>query len=135
MQRIYAILCKLRYSCPVLLSTTAPLTHSSGGLGLTGGIVDVGGLYDCLVGMYEGDADASILDKYSDIRRQKYLEIVDPISSENLLRLFNQDSDKALETDEFLKLCKRTETDPEFSREFQKVCSCGAVCYGFLADD
>jgi hypothetical protein len=77
--------------------------------------------------MYEGKADASILDKYSDIRRQKYVEIVDPISSENLRRLFDQDPDKALENDEFLKLCKRTETDPEFSREFQRVRSHRAV--------
>lgn len=100
-----------------------PLTYDSGGLGLTGGIVDVGGLYDCLVGMYECKADPSILDKYSDIRSQKYKEIIDPISSENIRRLFDQDPDKALDNDEFLKLCKRTETDSEFSRIFQRVYS------------
>jgi hypothetical protein len=100
-----------------------PLTYGSGGLGLTGGIVDVGGLYDCLVGMYECKADPSILDKYSNIRIQKYKEMIDPISSENIRRLFDQDPEKALENDEFLKLCKRTDTDSEFSRTFQRVYS------------
>ncbi len=90
-----------------------------GGLGLTGGIVDIGGLYDCLAGIHENKADASILEKYSEVRRQKYSEIIDPISSENIVRLFGQDPDKAMENDEFLKLCKKTETDSEFSRAFQ----------------
>lgn len=95
--------------------------------------MDVGGLYDCLLGIYEGKADHSILDKYSDIRRQKYLEIVDPISSENIRRLFGQDPDKALETDEFLKLCKRAEKDVEFSREFQRVSKTISFAWSFFA--
>lgn len=33
-----------------------------GGMGLTGGIVDIGGLFDCLVGIYDGVADDTILD-------------------------------------------------------------------------
>lgn len=99
--------------------TYAPVCNPFGGLGLTGGIVDIGGLYDCLVGIHEGVADDAILDKYSEIRRQKYNEIVNPISSDNLLRMFDQDPDKALENDEFLKICKRTETDLEFAKEFQ----------------
>lgn len=91
-----------------------------GGLGLTGGIVDVGGLYDCLAGIYEGKADDSILDKYDEIRRQKYNEIVDPISSSNLRRLFDQDPNTALENDEFLRLCKKAEKDPVLSRQMQR---------------
>jgi hypothetical protein len=125
MQLICATLCKFKvYSSP---PRYLPLTYGSGGLGLTAGIVDVGGLYDCLIGIYEGKADQSILDKYSNIRRQKYLEIVDPISSENLRRLFGQDPNKALENDEFLQLCKSTETDPKFSRSLQMVCSYGTI--------
>jgi hypothetical protein len=90
-----------------------------GGLGLTGGIVDVGGLYDCLAGIFEGRADPSILDRYNEVRRQKYNEIINPISSENIVRLFGQDPERALETDEFLKMCKRAETDPETARQMQ----------------
>ncbi|EXJ89629.1 hypothetical protein A1O3_02696 [Capronia epimyces CBS 606.96] len=102
-----------------LAADAAHLCNPFGGLGLTGGIVDIGGLYDCLAGIYEGVADPSILDKYSDIRRQKYNDIVNPISSENIVRLFGQDPDTALEKDEFLKLCKRAEADRDFSRELQ----------------
>ncbi len=93
------------------------LIFQSGGMGLTGGIVDVGGLYDCLAGIYDGRADASILDRYDQVRRAKYLKIVDPISSQNLRRMFETDPDSALECDEFLKMCKRTETDREFAKE------------------
>jgi len=110
---------KMRVGRFLLAADAAHLCNPFGGLGLTGGMVDIGGLYDCLIGLYEGKADQSILDKYSDIRRQKYLDIVDQVSSENIRRLFDQDPDKALETDEFLKICKRTETDPDFSRELQ----------------
>lgn len=86
---------------------------------MTGGIVDVGGLYDCLVGIYDGKADDSILEKYSDVRREKYQTMVDPLSTENLLRLFDQNPDTAFENDEFLKLCKRTETDIDLAKEMQ----------------
>lgn len=83
-----------------------------GGLGLTGGIVDVGGLYDCLYGIYKGYADDSILSHYDQVRRQKYTDIISPVSSENLRRLFDQDPELAGDLDEFLKLVKRAETDP-----------------------
>lgn len=81
----------------------------------------MGGLYDCLVGIYDKVATPDILDLYSDVRRKKYTDIVDPISSENIRRLFAQDPEKALDTDEFLKLCQRTAIDVEFSKEFQSV--------------
>jgi hypothetical protein len=100
-------------------ANSEPVCNPFGGLGLTGGIVDIGGLYDCLAGIYHGKADPSILDKYSEIRRQKYSEIINPVSSENIVRLFGQDPDLALENDEFLKMCKRTANDLEFSRAFQ----------------
>lgn len=86
---------------------------------MTGGIVDVGGLYDCLAGIYDGVAEDGILDRYSDVRREKYQTIVDPISSQNLRRLFEQDPDTALQTDTFLQMCKRTETDIELSKQLQ----------------
>lgn len=89
-------------------------------MGLTGGVVDVGGLYDCLLGIYTGQADESILDKYSEIRREKYEQVVNPISSQNLTRLFETDPDTALEKDEFLKLLVKAEKDEEFSRQFQQ---------------
>ena len=87
-------------------------------MGLTGGFADVGGLYDCLYGIYSGRADDSILDKYSDIRRQKYQEVIDPISSGNLRRLWDPN---AIEDDEFIKMIRRAETDKELGRQMQEV--------------
>ncbi|KFY94446.1 hypothetical protein V500_03255 [Pseudogymnoascus sp. VKM F-4518 (FW-2643)] len=101
----------------MLAADAAHICNPMGGLGLTGGIVDVGGLYDCLVGIYEGKAGEEILNTYSDVRRAKYNDVVNPISSENLVRMFKADPDSVLETDEFFKMCKRAETDLEFSKE------------------
>lgn len=77
------------------------------------GIVDIGGLYNCLIGIYEGKADPEILDKWSEFRRKKYQEIVDPISQDNIRRLFDQDPDKAMENDGFLKMLKENEGNVE----------------------
>ncbi|KAF2502675.1 FAD/NAD(P)-binding domain-containing protein [Lophium mytilinum] len=110
---------RMRVGRFLLAADAAHLCNPFGGLGLTGGIVDVGGLYDCLIGIYDNVAAPDILDIYSDVRRKLYTCIVDPLSSENIRRLFAQDPEKALETDEFLKLCQRTATDADFSREFQ----------------
>ncbi len=109
---------KMRVGRFCLAADAAHLCNPFGGMGLTGGIVDVGGLYDCLAGIYDGKATPKILDLYSEVRRQKYNDIVNPVSTGNILRLFDQDPDKALENDEFLQMCKRTETDEEFAREF-----------------
>ncbi|KAG4418757.1 hypothetical protein IFR04_008119 [Cadophora malorum] len=110
---------KLRVGRFLLAADAAHLCNPFGGLGLTGGIVDIGGLYDCLIGIYEERTDPSILDKYSEIRSKIYKEIIDPVSSENIRRLFDQDPDAALDNDEFLKMCKRTATDLDYSRELQ----------------
>ena len=91
---------------------------NSGGMGLTGGFADVGGLYDCLYGIYSGQATDEILDKYSDIRRQKYNEVIDPISSGNLRRLWDP---AAIENDDFIKAIRRAEVDKEFGRKMQEV--------------
>ena len=96
---------------------------------MTGGIVDVGGLYDCLLGVYEGKADESILDKYSEMRRQRYQTVTDVISTDNIKRLYDQDPDKALENDEFLKMLKNIENDVEAQREFMR--SPNALQYDF----
>ncbi|KAF4470595.1 FAD binding domain-containing [Fusarium albosuccineum] len=108
---------KMRVGRFLLAADAAHLCNPFGGLGLTGGIVDVGGLYECLVGIYTGRADPSILDIYSDIRRKRYQEIVDPISSSNLRRMFTVHPDKVLESDEFLQMCKKAENDPSLAAQ------------------
>ena len=98
-------------------------------MGLTGGIVDVAGLSDCLGGIFEGRADESILDEYSRIRREKYSSLVDPISLENIRRLHSQDPNTAIEVDPFLQMCKKAETDPELAKIALK--SANALRYDF----
>ncbi|KAI4850909.1 FAD binding domain-containing protein, partial [Aureobasidium sp. EXF-8845] len=100
----------------LLAADAAHLCNPFGGLGLTGGIVDVAGLSDCLAGIYDGKADESILDEYSRIRREKYLSIVDPISLENIRRLHSQDPERAIHNDGFLQMCKKAEKDPGFAK-------------------
>jgi hypothetical protein len=87
-------------------------------MGLTGGFADVGGLYDCLYGIYSEQADESILDLYDEKRREKYLNVIDPISSGNLRRLWDPN---VIEDDNFIKAVRRAETDRDFAREMQEV--------------
>lgn len=83
--------------------------------------MDVGCLYDCLYGIWTHQADDSILDLYSEVRRQKYKEIIDPISTENFKRVFDQDPEVAGEEDHFLVLCKKAAEDKDFARQMHLV--------------
>jgi hypothetical protein len=100
--------------------------HRSGGMGLTGGIADVGSLYDSFYGIHTGKADDSILDIYDRVRRKIWHDIINPVSTENIKRLFDQDANEALEKDPFLKIVKQAETDPDLAAKMQAV-SCSAL--------
>ncbi|KAH6995432.1 FAD-binding monooxygenase [Ilyonectria destructans] len=104
----------------LLAADAAHLCNPFGGMGLTGGICDVGSLYDCLIAVWEGKADDSILDAYSTVRMQKFKDMIDPMSTENMRRLFDQDPNKAADADPFFDVCKRAQADPEFSLQMQK---------------
>lgn len=84
-------------------------------------MVDVGGLYDCLMAI-TGKAGHEILDRYNTIRREKYRTVINPISSENFERLWKRDPEKVLETDRFLQLRQRAFEDKELSASLQLVC-------------
>ncbi|KAM5374836.1 hypothetical protein ACJZ2D_006330 [Fusarium nematophilum] len=109
----------LREGRILLAADAAHLCNPFGGLGLTGGIADVGGLADCLIGIHQGLASDSILDHYDRARREVYDKTINPISSENFRRVSKQDGELALENDEFLKLCLKAEEDPQFSKALQ----------------
>lgn len=102
----------------LLAADAAHLCNPFGGMGLTGGFADAGGLFDCLYGIYIGRADDSILDKYNEIRREKYTTVIDPISSGNLRRLWDPDN---IEKDDFIVMLRRAETDKDFAKEMAKV--------------
>ncbi|KAL2007036.1 hypothetical protein VTN00DRAFT_8474 [Thermoascus crustaceus] len=108
---------KFRVGRFILAADAAHLCNPFGGLGLTGGIADVGSLYDCLMGIHRGLADDNILDKYAEIRRKIYQEIIDPTSRENFRRLWDQDPETAREKDEFFQICHRAEKDEALAKE------------------
>ncbi|CRG91368.1 Para-nitrophenol 4-monooxygenase [Talaromyces islandicus] len=101
----------------LLAADAAHVCNPFGGLGLTGGIADIGSLFDCLNGINQNIADDSILDKYAEIRRKLYVDVIDPTSRENFRRLWDQDPDKARENDEFFQTLVKAETDEELAME------------------
>jgi 2-polyprenyl-6-methoxyphenol hydroxylase-like FAD-dependent oxidoreductase len=114
---------KFRVGRFLLAADAAHLCNPFGGLGLTGGMADAGNLADCIIGIAEGIADDSILDKYDEIRRAMWHNIINPVSSDNILRMHSQDPDKALENDEFLKMLVKAEKDPNLMEQMIRVLS------------
>ncbi|KAI1464354.1 FAD/NAD(P)-binding domain-containing protein [Daldinia caldariorum] len=97
----------------LLAADAAHLCNPWGGMGITGGFVDVGGLYDCLAGIWDGKADESILDLYSEKRIEKWKTVIDPISQSNFRRVSDSDPDTLLERDPAMQACKNAENDLE----------------------
>jgi 2-polyprenyl-6-methoxyphenol hydroxylase-like FAD-dependent oxidoreductase len=108
----------------LLAADAAHICNPWGGLGITGGFVDVGGLYDCLSGIWDGKADESILDLYSEKRIEKWKTVIDPISQENFRRVSDKDPATRLERDEWMQMLGVAEGDREFRKE---------MLMGFLA--
>lgn len=101
----------------LVAADAAHLCNPWGGMGITGGFVDIGGLYDCLAGIYDGKADDSILDLYSKVRKEKWENMINPISSDNFRRVHDSDPFTRLERDEFLQQCKAVEGDKAKAKE------------------
>lgn len=106
----------LRVGRVLLAADAAHLCSPWGGLGITGGLVDAGGLADCLVGLWEGRADAAILDVYSAVRMDKWRTVIDPVSQENFRRVSDPDPDTRFERDDFLQMCVRGQEDEAVAR-------------------
>ena len=64
----------------LLVADAAHLCNPFGGLGLTGGIADVGSLFDALMAMQAGRADEKVLDEYSRCRIEKWKDFINPTS-------------------------------------------------------
>ncbi|TPX14730.1 uncharacterized protein E0L32_005125 [Thyridium curvatum] len=103
----------------LLAGDAAHLCNPFGGLGLTGGIADVGALQDALVGIHKGLAEDSILDKYSEIRSEKYRTITDPISTMNFKRLWSKTPDEIIAEDEFFALLRTASTDKKLMQQLR----------------
>ena len=116
---------KFRVGRILLAADAAHLVNPFGGLGLTGGLVDVGGLAECFIGIATSKAGDEILDKYDEVRRQVWHDLLNPGSSSNFLRVSATDPETALEKDEFLALLAALELasgDSVQRKEFDEVC-------------
>jgi len=103
---------KFRVGRVCLAADAAHLCNPFGGLGLTGGIVDVGGLSQCLIGIAESKATDDILDKYDEVRRRIWHEIINPVSSGNFVRV-SSDPDVIADTDEVIQMSLKAWHDDE----------------------
>ena len=86
------------------------------------GVLDAGGLADCLIGLYDGRARDEILDLYAEVRREKFLKFVDLRSMKNMARISKSDPNTVLDTDKFLGILKELEGDDEATKSFLLVC-------------
>src|SRR3569833_309312 len=120
---------KFRVGRVLLCADAAHVCNPWGGLGITGGFVDVGGLYDCLAGIWDGKADESILDLYSEKRIEKWKTVIDPISQDYFRRVKDNDPATRFERDEFLQECKQVEGNAEATK--QLIMGFMAVRYDF----
>lgn len=82
------------------------------------------GLAECFDGIVTGQADESIFDKYDEVRRSIYHNVIDPISTANFLRVSTLGPDVKVEDDQFFKMCAAAKTDPEIKEKMGKVCRC-----------
>jgi len=105
----------------LIAADAAHLCNPFGGMGLTGGLVDTGNLADCLIGIEKGLTDDTILERWDEVRREKWHNIINPVSSANIRRLNTLDPDTAVDNDDFFKLLKRAEKDPSLFKSMADV--------------
>lgn len=67
--------------------------------------------------MWDGKADESILDIYSEKRIEKWKTIIDPVSQDNFKRVSDPDPDTLLDRDPVLSACKKAEGNNDLQRE------------------
>jgi 2-polyprenyl-6-methoxyphenol hydroxylase-like FAD-dependent oxidoreductase len=106
----------------LLAADAAHVCNPFGGYGCMSGVLDTGGLADCLIGLYDGLAGDEILDVYAEIRREKFLKYVDARSIKNMNRIANSDPNTVLDTDKFFGILKSLEGDEEGTKSFLLVC-------------
>jgi 2-polyprenyl-6-methoxyphenol hydroxylase-like FAD-dependent oxidoreductase len=66
---------KFRVGRVLLAGDAAHACNPFGGMGLTGGLCDAGGLSDCLIGVLRKGCSDDLLDKYATIRQQIFNDV------------------------------------------------------------
>jgi len=67
---------KFRVGNVMLAGDAAHACNPFGGMGLTTGLCDAGGLADCLIGVLRKGCGDDLLDKYAEIRKEKFLKVL-----------------------------------------------------------
>ncbi|KAK3690509.1 putative 3-propionate/3-hydroxycinnamic acid hydroxylase [Podospora appendiculata] len=104
---------RMRVGRILLAGDAAHVCNPWGGYGCMSAVLDAGGLAECLVGYYEGKADEDILDKYAEIRREKWIKYVDVRSRKNLDRVSKSDPWTVVESDKFMGILRELEGNEE----------------------
>lgn len=74
-------------------------------------MLDAGALGDALVATIKDGVPDNVLDKYNEIRRGIFQNVIDPASQANLRRLCDNDPETAAETDSFFKSILQADKD------------------------
>lgn len=112
---------KMRVGRIFLAADAAHVCNPFGGYGAMCAILDVGGLADCLIGVYEGKAGDDILDLYAQIRREKFLKYVDERSMKNMHRIKDADPQTLKDNDKLLGIFQELEGNAEATKSFLMV--------------
>ena len=67
---------KFRVGNVVLARDAAHANNPFSGMGLTTGLCDAGGLADCLIGIFKKGYGDNLLDKYAEIRMEKFHKVI-----------------------------------------------------------
>lgn len=81
----------------------------------------MGALYDALLGIHTGVSDDEILTRYSELRSEKYLSFVDPMSVANFKRLCAKDPEVTIANDEFFHQARKAQADQMLARQILEV--------------
>jgi 2-polyprenyl-6-methoxyphenol hydroxylase-like FAD-dependent oxidoreductase len=119
---------KFRVGRVVLAGDAAHACNPFGGMGLTGGLCDAGGLSDCLIGIFRKGCSDDLLDKYAEIRRNIFLtvlssncfsdvKVTDPISRENIERCYKLNPETAATDYEMFRKMNESE---DFRRQLME---------------
>jgi 3-(3-hydroxy-phenyl)propionate hydroxylase/6-hydroxy-3-succinoylpyridine 3-monooxygenase len=90
---------RMRVGRVLLAGDAAHATNPTGGMGLTSGLFDTYVLYEALAAVIHGEADASVLDAFSDARLKIFLEQASPAASEFKRLVFHSHDPERLDHD------------------------------------
>jgi 2-polyprenyl-6-methoxyphenol hydroxylase-like FAD-dependent oxidoreductase len=104
---------RFRVGRVVLAGDAAHVTNPTGGLGLTSGLLDSFALYPALAAVVMEGADPAVLDRYSNSRREIFLNRVSPQAVANKQLIFHANGDGKQLEDALVSL-RRLPTDRDF---------------------